>query len=143
MRNMEQRLDCIIKSGTIESVDDDKIKVKIQNNSACSMCYSKGVCTSLGSGERIIEVENDNIPLMKPGDKVDIEMISSSGWIAVIIGYVVPFILLILTLIISSNYLSEAIAALLSLIVLVPYYLSLYILRKRMKRYFHFRISGR
>lgn len=140
---MEERVDCIIKSGIIESVGSDIIKVKIHNDSACSMCYSKGVCTSLGSGERIIEVETNNSDGIKPGDRVDIEMVSSSGWIAVILGYVVPFILLIFTLLLSSQFLSEAIAAIVSLIVLIPYFLTLFLLKNKMKKYFHFRIACR
>lgn len=135
---MSNKVDCVIKSGIVESVGDNYIKVKIHNQSACSMCYSKGVCTSLGSGERLINVEKTSDRIVLPGDNVDIEMISSSGWLAVIFGYVIPFILLISALLFVSNYAGEAVSAILSLAVLIPYYVMLYIMRHRMKKYFRF-----
>ncbi len=138
---MDDKVDCIIKSGVVEVVGEKYLKVKIHNDSACSMCYSKGVCTSLGSGDRIIDVENDNRHDVKPGDIVDIQMISSSGWVAVMFGYIFPFLLLLVTLLIASEYTSEGIAAMISLIILIPYYLLLYRFRIRMKRYFKFTLN--
>ncbi len=138
---MDNKVDCIIKSGIVEVVGEKYLKVKIQNDSACSMCYSKGVCTSLGSGDRIIDVENDNRHNVKPGDIVDVQMISKSGWVAVIFGYIIPFIILIGTLLIASEFTSESIAALISLVILIPYYILLYALRTKMRKYFKFTLS--
>ncbi len=135
---MSEKVDCVIKSGIVESVENKSIKVRIQNQSACSMCYSKGVCTSLGSGERVIDVENDGNHYVSPGDRVDIQMISTSGGMAVLFGYVIPFIILIGTLLVSSTFMGEAAAAITSLVFLAPYFLVLYILRNRIKKYFRF-----
>jgi sigma-E factor negative regulatory protein RseC len=138
---MAEKVDCIIKSGVVESVGEKYLKVKIHNDSACSMCYSKGVCTSLGSGDRIIEVENDNRHDIIPGDVVDVQMISSSGWIAVMFGYIFPFVILLGTLLIVSSYTTEGLAALISLVILIPYYLLLYLFRVKMRKYFKFTLS--
>ncbi|HLO91708.1 MAG: SoxR reducing system RseC family protein [Chloroflexota bacterium] len=135
---MEKNVDCVIKSGVVESIGTDHIKVKINNQSACSMCYSKGVCTSLGSGQRTVDVEKSKTAAVEPGDVVDIQMISSSGWLAVLFGYVFPFILLITTLLVSSAFFPELVSALLALGILVPYFFILYAFRHRMKRYFRF-----
>lgn len=138
---MSEQVDCIIKSGIVEKIDDDYIHVRIQNDSACSMCYSKGVCTSLGSGERIIDVEHDKNREVNIGDEVEIQMVSLSGTRAVIYGYLLPFILLITALLISNHYLGEVWAALISLLVLVPYFLILYLYKNKMRRLFRFTIS--
>lgn len=138
---MSEKIDCIIKSGIVESIEDKYIKVRIHNQSACSMCYSKGVCTSLGSGERIVDVENDSNHIIQTGDRVDIQMISRSGFLAVLYGYIVPFIILLLTLILVSNYLNESLSALISLLILVPYYLTLYFFRDKLRKYFRFTLS--
>ncbi len=135
---MSENRDCIIKSGIVESIDNKYIKVRIHNQSACSMCYSKGVCTSLGSGERVIDVENDGKHEVVPGDTVDIQMISSSGGMAVVFGYVVPFVILISVLLISSTFMSEIASAIASLAFLVPYFMVLYFYRNRIKKYFRF-----
>jgi len=138
---MKEKVDCVIKSGVVESIGDDYIKVRIHNESACSMCYSKGVCTSLGSGERTIEVEPDNRHPVKQGDTVDIQMVSTSGFMAVLFGYVLPFVLLLGTLLAVSNFMSEVLAALLSIGILIPYYLLLYLFKNKMRRYFRFTLA--
>lgn len=138
---MSENVDCIIKSGIVESIDAKYIKVRIHNQSACSMCYSKGVCTSLGSSERIIDVENDGKHKILPGDTVDIQMISTSGGMAVLFGYVIPFIILMTVLLIASSFMSEIASASVSLLVLVPYFIILYFSRNRMKKYFRFTLT--
>lgn len=138
---MSEKVDCVIKSGIVESIGDSYLKVQIHNDSACSTCYSKGVCTSLGSGDRIIEVEFDKTKEVLPGDKVDIQMVSSQGWIAILVGYIIPFILLITTLLIASNYTGEATSALMALGILIPYYCILFMVRNKMKKYFRFTLK--
>lgn len=138
---MSERVDCIVKNGTVESVGDKTLKVQIHNNSACSACHSKSMCTSLGSGDRIIEVEFSYEQKVFPGDNVNIQMISSSGWKAVVLGYIIPFILLITTLIIATNFTGEALSAILSLAILIPYYFMLFLFRNKIKKYFRFTLS--
>lgn len=138
---MSERTDCIIKNGTVESVGDKTVKVLIHNESACSTCHSKGVCTSFGSGDRIIDVEFENDLKLLPGDKVSIQMTASSGWKAVLLSYIIPFLLLMTTLFITANFISEALSAILSLIILVPYYFILYLFRNKIKKYFRFTLS--
>ncbi len=138
---MSENIDCIVKSGTVESVGERTLKVLIHNSSACSACHSKRACTSLGSGDRIIEVEKDNLKKVEPGDKVNIQMISSSGCKAVVLGYILPFILLMTTLIIANSIVGEAMSAILALTILIPYYLVLYLLRNKMKKHFRFTLN--
>lgn len=135
---MNEKVDCIIKSGIVESIENKYVKVRIHNHSACSMCYSKGVCTSLGSGERVIEVEKPMNKVLIPGESVDIQMITKSGFMAILYGYLLPFALLITTLLLVNSYAGEVAAALASLLILVPYFFALYFLRGKMKRYFRF-----
>lgn len=135
---MRDKNDCVIKSGIVESIDNKYAKVRIHNESACSMCHSKGVCTALGTVERLIDVELGDDVNIQPGDRVNITMVTHSGNMAVLLAYILPFILLILTLLISSYFFSEGIAALISLLVLLPYFFILYTLKKRIKRYFRF-----
>lgn len=135
---MKEKVDCIIKSGIVESIGHKYIRVRIHTDSACQMCYSKGVCTSMGSGERVVEVESDGMHSLNAGDRVDIQMISRSGILAVLFGYIFPFILLLSTLLICSLYTTEGYAALISISALIPYFLILYAYRNRMKKFFRF-----
>lgn len=138
---MSEKVECILKSGIVEDINGKYIRVRIQNFSACAGCHSKDSCASFEKGERVVDVENDLSRTVKVGDRVDVQMIESSGWIAVLLGYVLPFILLIATLIIVNYYLGEVLAAALSLGVLVPYYLLLYAFRNKMRKYFKFTLN--
>jgi sigma-E factor negative regulatory protein RseC len=66
----------------------------------------------------------------------------SQGFSAVFWGYLMPFILVLTTLIISNAFLSnELTAGLLSLAILIPYYITLYFFRHLLKKYFKFELE--
>ena len=58
------------------------------------------------------------------------------GLKAVFWAYVFPFILMFSTLIIASNFLKEWLAGLISLLIIVPYYIVLYFLKNALKSAF-------
>jgi sigma-E factor negative regulatory protein RseC len=65
-----------------------------------------------------------------------------SGYKALLLGYVLPFILLMIVLItFLSIEGSELLAGILALLILVPYYTGLYFLRDRIKKTFSFSVS--
>ncbi len=99
------------------------------------------MCSAFEMSEKVIEVKNDHKPLLKTGDRVDLVMTRSMGSKAVILGYFLPFVLVMLTLLISSSYLSELWAGLLSLSILVPYYIILALFKDRLSRTFEFKIE--
>lgn len=138
---MNEQADCIIKRGIVENITDKFILVRIHNESACSSCHSRSICTSLGSNERIVEVEKNGKKDLRIGESVEIKMVSTSGWLAVLYGYILPFVILIGTLLIANYFLGEGLAAILSLIILVPYFFGLYLFRTKLKKYFRFTLS--
>lgn len=131
----------ISHEGYIAEISDKKIMVQILSKSACSSCHARGMCTAFDMTEKLVEVRNDHKHQWNPGDHVDLVMTQSMGNKAVILGYFLPFILVLLTLVISSRYLGELWAGLLSLAVLVPYYILLSAFRERLSNTFEFRIK--
>ncbi len=91
--------------------------------------------------EKVIEVKNDHKSVLKPGDHVDLVMTRSMGNKAVILGYFLPFVFVLVTLLILSAFLNELWAGLLSLSVLVPYYIILSLFKDRLSRTFEFKIE--
>jgi len=93
-----------------------------------------------GIKEKIVEVQGSyNV---SPGDNVTILMKKSMGYKALFLGYILPFILLVLTLVILlSISLPEGTAGLLSLGMLGIYYLLLYLSRSRIGNAFNFTIK--
>ena len=72
----------------------------------------------------------------KINERVDVILKKALGLKAVFWAYVFPFILMFSTLIIASGFLKEWLAGLISLVILVPYYLILYLLKKTLKSAF-------
>jgi positive regulator of sigma E activity len=131
---------CFEQKGIIESINDNRITVRIDRRSACGHCSAQGLCNLAGSTERIIEVNNPT-QLFSVGEWVQVTISRSMGNKAILLGYFIPFVLLISTLLIlSAGGLPDWIAGLVSLLILIPYFVFLYIFRERLRRTFSFSI---
>lgn len=126
--------------GIVENINGSRLKVKIVQSSACSACSVKGHCSASETKEKIIDVYNKNNVPCQVGERVMIVGTTSMGMKAVLLAFVLPFIVLLLALIISLKVTGgdEAVSALVSLGTLVPYYLIIYICRNRLSRSFMF-----
>ncbi len=130
----------ITHQGIIDSITDNLIQVKIVNMSACSACHAKGACSVSDQEEKIIDI----IPNGKNysiGDSVTISSKLQTGFKALFLGYVLPFIIVLFALIIfTALSIKETIAGLIALCTLVPYYFGLYLFRDKVKKSFIFEI---
>lgn len=136
-------VDVLTHKGTIKNIDAHSYFVSIISQSACSSCHSKGVCSVTEMQEKMIEVSRKPGESFDIGDTVEIIMNKSMGTKAVLIGYIIPFVLLLITLIAAFKLLdSEGLSGLISLSILILYYLVLYFLRDRLKKTFTFSIRS-
>jgi sigma-E factor negative regulatory protein RseC len=147
MQYYEPHTDCttdtIRHSGKVTGVSSDHYMISITTESACSACSVKGMCNVSNMKEEVLEIQREPDSNYSVGDAVDVVMEKSLGPKAVLLGYVVPFLLLFTTLIISLNLLNnEGLAGLISVLIVVPYYLLLYAFRNRLKKTFVFRIRS-
>lgn len=128
-------------TGIIRHIEGNKVKVEIVQMSACSSCHAKGACTAADMDEKIIDAINDN-PALKVGDAVNIYGENGGGLFAVLLAFVIPFVLILLSLIITGRFIqSEAISGLISLSVLIPYFIILSLFNNKLKKKFTFYIS--
>jgi len=133
--------DSIRHDGIIRNIDDKYYYVSIIAQSACASCHTKGICNISEIQEEIIEIPLKENKIYKKGDKVEILMEKTLGAKAVMLGYVIPFIILLITLIVSlSLFENEGVAGLISIGILIPYYLFLYFIKDRLKKTFVFKI---
>ncbi len=126
--------------GIVKKIDNDHILVSIITNTACASCEVKGSCSASELEEKEVEVngftENYHI-----GEQVFVYFKESLGFKALFLGYLLPFIVLMIVLISATSLgYSEAIAGLLALASLVPYYFIIYLLNKKIKKAFSFSI---
>jgi len=123
--------------GIVQKSDNKSVTVIISAESACSGCHAEGSCSLFGKEEKIIEVKGYYD--VKAGDTVNVIMNQSTGFTALFLGYMLPLIILIITLItFLSVRFPELISGLLSIASLLPYYLLLYFFRKRINDKFKF-----
>jgi sigma-E factor negative regulatory protein RseC len=133
-------INTIIHKGIVKKSDDESVTVIITPESACSGCHVEGSCSLSGKVEKSVIVKGRyNV---NEGDNVTVSMKQSTGFIALFLGYVLPLIIVITSLIIlvSLRY-PELIAGLVSILSLLPYYLILYLFRKRINDNFIFSIK--
>lgn len=126
--------------------DKHTLVISIISTSACNHCSSKEACTmSLGSEakEKEVEINVENADDFKIGQSVTVVMKQSTGTKAVVLGYIVPLLLLLLAVFlvygISKN---EAWAGLSGIIILVPYYFILYFFNAQIKKQFQFKLKA-
>jgi sigma-E factor negative regulatory protein RseC len=126
--------------GTVKKVDGNSVLVSMTASSACSGCHAEGSCGLSGKEEKIVYVEGKyNV---SQGDRVTILMEPSTGYKAVAISYLGPLIVIITGLIIfNSLSFKELTAGLISISLLVPYFLILYIFRKSINQSFTFTLK--
>jgi sigma-E factor negative regulatory protein RseC len=140
---MEQE-DLVKHEGVISEITNDLIRVSIVAQSACASCHAKGFCGAADMQEKIIDVKNSGNTNQKVGDFVTVTMKRKLGNKAVLYGYFLPFIILMITLVAALSLIeNEGTAGLLSLGILIPYYFVLYLFRGKLKASFEFRLESR
>ena len=126
--------------GVIKDITPKTIKVSLLNVSGCASCHTKATCSVSDVDNKVIDVINTGTKLIK-GEKVKIAFEKSLGPLALFIGYLLPFILMMLVLIISwSMTKDEVFAGIASICSVGVYYLFLTLFRNKLKSTFTFRI---
>jgi len=133
----------ISHTGAIEEIrNDGSIAVRIVSTPGCVSCSAKGICNASEIEEKIVEVANPKDHNYAVGDVVSVSLKQSAGLHAVMLGYVYPFLVMLITLIIMINITdNQGVAGIVALAMLAPYYLILYLTKSRQKQSFQFEIK--
>ena len=130
--------------GIVESIDGSHVRVKILQSSACSTCSVKGHCNISETKEKIIDIhDKESADCCSVGQEVMVCGTTSMGMKAVVLAFVLPFIVLLAALFVTMRVTDgdEAASALVSLCTLIPYYIIIYLLRNRISRTFSFTLE--
>ena len=139
---MSNTVNEIIHPGVIMLINGHIAEVMILSKSACSSCQVKGACNMSEMEEKKVFVTLPPEHAYKSGQQVNVVMTQSLGNFAVFLGYILPFIILLITLVsfIGMGF-GEGIAGLFSLLILVPYYFILHKSKEKLSRKFSFQIA--
>lgn len=128
-------------TGFVKQVTNDSLIINIVSQSACSSCHAQGACSVADFQDKEIEISNFS-GHYAPGQEVTVVLQQSQGFTAVIWSYVVPFLLVFVTLIIAVSVTeNELIGGLVALAVLIPYYIAIYFSRHLLKKVFKFEVE--
>lgn len=126
--------------GIVTENSGKAVTVSISATSACGGCSAKESCNMLGTEIKLIEVKGRYN--LKTGDTVKVMMQESMGFAALFFGYILPFFVLLTSLIVTlSEGMSELKAGLISIAFLLLYYSCIYVFRKRINDKFIFTIK--
>lgn len=127
---------CIEQTGTVEETTGQLIRVRIHRESLCSQCHARGMCYMGEGNDRLIEI-SDFESGIKTGDLVKLVINRKAGNKAIILGYLVPFIILISVLLIMDVAgMPEWVSGLTAIGSLIPYFLLLYFIRDSLRKKF-------
>ncbi len=126
----------------MENINGSHLQVRIIQTSACASCSIKGHCSSADTKEKLIDVTDDNVSSYQPGDRVWVIGELSMGVMAVLLAFILPFLVLIFSLFIFMAIWNDELgSALCSLALLIPYYYILWLNKSRLGKKFSFSIS--
>ena len=119
--------------GIVKEHDNEHVTVHITSEQACTGCHSQGVCSL--SENKIIDIAgNYNL---KDGDCVTVQMKQSSGYSAVVLGYLIPLVIVIASLIIFHALgFKESHAGIMALLSIFVYYSCLLLYKKKLSKKF-------
>ncbi|MDO4165136.1 MAG: SoxR reducing system RseC family protein [Bacteroides sp.] len=128
--------------GIVENIKGSHLQVRIIQTSACAACSAKGHCTSADTKEKLIDVMDVNAAAYQPGDRVWVVGGLSMGAMAVVYAFILPFLVLVISLFIfMAVWDNELTSALCSMALLIPYYYILWLNKSRMRKKFSFSIK--
>jgi len=133
----------ITHPGHIVKVEPEKVHVQIITNSSCASCSVKGSCSVGEIEEKLVEVDMAPQHDFKVGDAVTVVLDRSQGTIAILLGYVFPFLTILISLIIMLSVMdNQGVAGLVSLGMLIPYYGILFLFRRSVRKNFDFKLQS-
>lgn len=113
--------------GLVTDTQNGRVTISLIG-SGCSACH-KSLCMLGDSKAKEVEIPS-NTNEFKAGDEVIVKINPASGYKAVTLLYLVPFTLMMFALVLMSRF-GEGMAGLTALLILVPYFSFLYLMKAR------------
>jgi sigma-E factor negative regulatory protein RseC len=129
----------ICKEGIVRAIQGDQIEVEITISSACSECHAKSICIPSDHKRETVLAQRLYNEHFEVGDKVQLVLKGSAGGKAVVLAYLLPFLVLMVAL--FGTYAitkSELAGVIVSVVFVVIYYIILKTQNKKIEQNFQF-----
>lgn len=129
-------------AGVVDGVEGECVRVRILQSSACSACKVAAHCNASETKEKIIDVMDADASHYQKGDQVMVVADTAVGFRASLYGYLLPLILMVVTLVgvLAATH-SESLAAVSALGILMPYYVLLFLMRNKLRNRLSFTLE--
>lgn len=129
-------------AGVVDGVEGECVRVRILQSSACSACKVAAHCNASETKEKIIDVMDADASHYQKGEQVMVVADTAVGFRASLYGYLLPLILMVVTLVgvLAATH-SEGWAALSALGILMPYYVLLFLMRNKLRNRLSFTLE--
>ena len=124
--------------GKVVQLNGVNVSVMIESQSACAACHAKGMCTLSDKEDKIIDIKvsTDRAANLSVGDEVMVAVSQQRGMQAVLLAYLLPAIVVVVSLVAWLKVVPEPWAIVLALVVLALYYMLLYLFRNKLNSKF-------
>lgn len=129
-------------AGVVDGVEGECVRVRILQSSACSACKVAAHCNASETKEKIIDVMDADASHYQKGDQVMVVADTAVGFRASLYGYLLPLILMVVTLVgvLAATH-SEGLAAVSALGILILYYVLLFLMRNKLRNRLSFTLE--
>jgi positive regulator of sigma E activity len=133
----------LVHLGIVDAISGKSMRVRIEQSASCSGCHASQACSAADKQEKCIDIPvfSGSFQL---GQAVLVEGESSFGLKAVFFAYMLPLILMMAALALSTLWLfprKEGVGALISLATVLLYYLALSPFRQYLRTRFVFTVK--
>lgn len=124
----------ISKEGEIIALTDKSVTIRYLCASACRNCPAQNLCPSHENQNKEIEIMRDKDKIYQIGDKVKINLQERSGWLAIIVAYIIPLVIILGFISYgTTERWSELTTATIGLLIVPVYYILLNRMSKRLQ----------
>ena len=126
----------------IIKINKNSLLVQICRPEACAGCAVKSACQLKENAQQQLVIPTKKTSAYRVGQSIFIEISHKTGFLAILYAYIIPLIIMLSTLVITVNLTTnELTAGFFSIFVLLPYYITLFLCKKRLNQKFSFKIS--
>ena len=128
--------------GTIVHLEKNIAEITLQQTSACASCHAKGMCLSTDKQERKIFASINNPNDYFEGEEVNVSLKTQHGYKAVLLAYVIPVLIIVLSIVIFDQYhIKEWLSVLIALALLALYFIILKIFSVKITQSIEFQVE--
>lgn len=132
----------VCKEGIVRKVQDDRLWVEVVVSSACGGCAAKSLCNISEKKNELVEAVNVTGEEFSVGETVRIQMVQKLANKAVVLGYLLPFVILVAGLFVCYALTQiEWVSVLVGIGLTALYYVILKLMDKRLAKEFVLYVS--